>query len=108
MASLLESKSVFQEKVRELGLPSAMIQSLEANGVTTLAMLAVCTSYTLESSDDQPLKTLCKDLKGGTDGSMAEIAVIRRLTIEAQTLIAADANLRFERTDDDKTKKWLT
>ncbi len=48
---------------------------------------------------------MCKDLKGGTDGSMAAIAVIRRLTFEAQTLITADAKFRIERTDEDKPKK---
>ncbi len=96
MASLLESKSAFQEKARDLGLSSAIITALETNGVTTLALFAFCTSYTLGSSDDQPLKDLCKDLKGGVDGNMAEIAQIRRLTFEAQTLITADAKMRIE------------
>ena len=82
-----------------------MVTKLCDKGVTTLGMFAFVTSYTLGSSDDAPLDNLLTDLKNGVAGSLPEIAAIRRLTFEAQTLVTADAKMRLERTDEDRPRK---
>ena len=71
MASLLESRSTFESKAKELGLSAALIAKLTDKGVSSLGMFAFVTSYTLGSSDDSPLTALAADLKAGTVGTAA-------------------------------------
>ena len=105
MASILESRKAFESRALEVGIARVLLDKLILEGVLNLATFAFTTSYNPATGDDKPLKDLVKELKGGQDGGLQEIAAFRRLAFEAQTLVTADARQRIERTDEDKPRK---
>jgi hypothetical protein len=105
MASILESQKAFESRALEVGMPRALLDELIVQGVLNMATFAFTTSYNSASGDDKPLKDLVKQLKGGVDGNLQEVAAFRRLAFEAQTLVTADARQSIERSEEDKPRK---
>ncbi|CAE7749479.1 unnamed protein product [Symbiodinium sp. CCMP2592] len=64
MASFSESEPVFASRCLKVGLAEADIAKLKAQGITTLAKVAFCCSYTPGSGDDAELIRALKDALG--------------------------------------------
>ena len=64
MSSFSESEPVFASRCLKVGLSEADIAKLKEQGITTLAKVAFCCSYTPGSGDDSELIRALKDALG--------------------------------------------
>ena len=104
MSLLLDSEAQFAARAREIGLTTAVVDSLRDAGVNHLSALAFAVGQ-----PGQPLAIAEVDtfLQGalGRAATIAENTAIRRLAFEAQTLITASLRQIVEARDDGAPKK---
>ena len=112
MASLLESKKVFESRLANLGLQS-FVNALTADGVDTLGDMSFATTWQPGSADDADFLKFAKRILGeqpeplgeGSSGEaraarVTEIALynrhsnrLRRLFVESYTIYTANLKL---------------
>ena len=87
MATILESSAAFDARALEHGLTVEQLTRLKSKGLTNLSKLAFSISTPGTSPDDESLKTLVHDDPDLV--TVGQLASIRRLMFDAQTLCAA-------------------
>eukprot|EP00435_Cladocopium_sp_Y103_P035364 s4056_g9.t1 len=87
MATILDSTAAFNARATEHGLTDAQLQRLQRQGITSLSQLAFALTTPGTSPGDDALKGLISDEPDRVNAG--QLASIRRLTFDAQTLSAA-------------------
>ena len=87
MATILESAAAFNARAVEHGLSAAQLRRLQGNGITNLSQLAFSLTTPGTSPGDDALKNLLHD--DPDQVTVGQLASIRRLMFDAQTLSAA-------------------
>ena len=110
MSTLLDSKSVFVERSKAVGLSQDSVDSLTGAQIDTLNKLAFCSSFRIGNNDDTALVAALNaartaHLGAGNDATPGDAASFRRLHFEASTMSLAELKMRVERTDDSTPKK---
>ena len=104
MASFSESAPVFEARCLKVGMAQAEIDKLKAQGLTTLAKVAFCCSYTPGSEDDQELiKAL--DAALGAPSSLGQRSAFRRLFHESFAITTAEMKTLVEQTEESAPRK---
>ncbi len=99
MAGLLtESTAVLRERANKIGLPTAALDRLIAQGVTTMAKLAFAPGQPGETPTEEKLKSLIKE--GSDEPSLGSVAAIRHLVFEAQTLMLSETKALIEHREE--------
>ena len=102
--SVVDSEAVFTSRAAAIGLSSDVIQLFKTGGIDTLGNLAFASSYVPGSSDDGPFVELVKKVLG-RDGTIGEMAMIRRLFNEAYAATSAEMKTLVEQTDETPNRK---
>lgn len=98
-----DSKAVFANRCKAVGLSPTEIGALEVAGFDTYATLAFSSSFQPGSADEAPfVKGVIKKVLNTADHPKAPI--LRRLFYEAYTLVAAELKKRVDRTEEDRPK----
>ena len=103
MTTIVDSKPYFKQRAAEVALTERVVNALAATGVVTLSQLAFCVG--------QPGQILPQDdfNKWGTsllqDLTLGEKGSLKRLTLEAQTLLVASLKDFAEHPEGVSTKK---
>ena len=101
--SSTDSKAVFLNRCKAIGLEATEILALETGGFDTYANLAFSSSFQPGASDETPfVRGVLEKVLGNADHQKAP--ALRRLFYEAYTLVAAELKKRVDRTDDDRPK----
>lgn len=87
MATILDSTAAFDARALEHGLTEDQLGRLKLKGLNNLSKLAFAISTPGTSPDDESLKTLVHDDPDMV--TVGQLASIRRLMFDAQTLCAA-------------------
>lgn len=99
MTSLIDSTAHFESRLKELGLPQAVVDSIKAHGVTTLSQLAFAVGQPGQPLVDNNIDNFV-NAAAGRNASIAELAVLKRAAFEAQTFLVATLRQNVERSDD--------
>jgi len=99
MSSFSESEPVFAARCLKVGLAEADITKLKAQGITTLAKVAFCCSYTPGSGDDAELIRALKDALA-VEPDLGQKSAFRRLYHEAFSVTTAEMKALVEQTDE--------
>ena len=100
MSSFSESEPVFASRCLKVGLSEADIAKLKEQGITTLAKVAFCCSYTPGSGDDSELIRAL-----GVDPVLGQKSAFRRLFHEAFSVTTAEMKAMIEQTDETAPRK---
>ena len=100
MATLLESTAAFDARALEHGLTLDQLQRLKDNGLVNLSKLAFAISTPGTSPDDNALKAFLHDDPDLV--TVGQLASIRRLMFDAQTLCAAQVKHILAGTESTK------
>ena len=98
MASFAESEPVFASRCERVGLGEDEVKKLKAQGLTTLAKVAFCCSYTPGSGDDSEL-IKCLDAALGTPSTLGQKASFRRLFHESLSVTTQEMRSMVEQTE---------
>lgn len=104
MALLLESEAQFSARAREIGLTDAVLQALQAAGVTTLSQLAFTVGQPGQALVPAEVDRFLTQVLGRAP-VLAEGTAIRRLAFEAQTLLVASLRQIVDQRDDGAPKR---
>ena len=104
MSSFSESEPVFASRCLKVGLSEADIAKLKEQGITTLAKVAFCCSYTPGSGDDAELIRALKDALG-VDPVLGQKSAFCRLFHEAFSVTTAEMKAMIEQTDETAPRK---
>lgn len=99
--SVVDSVAVFSSRAATIGLSDDVIKLFKDGG---LGNLAFATSYVPGSSDDAPFVELVKKILG-RDGTVGEMAMIRRLFNESYAATSAEMKTLVEQTDETPTRR---
>ena len=88
MATILDSAAAFSARALEHGLSPEQLQRLQDKGITSLSQLAFALTTPGTSPPDDSLRGLLHD--DPDQVSVGQLASIRRLMFDAQTLSAAE------------------
>ena len=102
--SVVDSEAVFASRAAAIGLSAEVIQLFKDGGIATLGNLAFASSYVPGSSDDSPFTDLAKKVLG-REGSLGEMAMIRRLFNESYAATSAEMKTLVEQTDEAPNRK---
>ena len=102
--SVVDSEAVFASRAAAIGLSAEVIQLFKDGGIATLGNLAFASSYVPGSSDDSPFTDLVKKVLG-REGSIGEMAMIRRLFNESYAATSAEMKTLVEQTDEAPNRK---
>ena len=87
--SLVDSTAAFDAHVDAIDPGGALKALLDGHGLKTFSQLAFAAGTPQSPVSDETFKQFANDLNGGTDMSIANLAKLRRLHFEAQTLVVA-------------------
>ena len=102
--SVVDSEAVFVSRATSIGVSEEVIKNFKDGGVSTLGNLAFASSYVPGSSDDAPFVDLVKTILG-REGTVGEMAKIRRLFNESYAATSAEMKTLVEQTDEAPTRK---
>ena len=102
--SVVDSEAVFASRAAAIGLSAEVIRLFKDGGIATLGNLAFASSYVPGSSDDSPFTDLVKKVLG-REGSLGEMAMIRRLFNESYAATSAEMKTLVEQTDEAPNRK---
>lgn len=100
MAGAVDSKAVFQQRVKVVGL-EAFYDKFVENDFTTMAEFAFVANFTPGATDDARFLEEAKKILGP---DLPKINAFRRLHFESYTLFQADMRRQIEKVDDDKPR----
>ena len=104
MASFAESEPVFASRCERVGLGEDDVKKLKGQGLTTLAKVAFCCSYTPGSGDDSEL-IKCLDAALGVASTLGQKASFRRLFHEAFSVTTQEMRSMVEQTEESALRK---
>ena len=106
MASFMDSRSVFEQRLRSCDVPEDAIAKLVAVGVTSLSKLAFCTSYSPSMVDDTPLVSFFKQtIDPNAELSPGVLSSLRRAFFEAHTFMLSDLKSKIDKKEDEAPRK---
>jgi hypothetical protein len=105
MATILESTAAFDARALEHGLTEDQLGRLKHKGLNNLSKLAFAISTPGTSPDDESLKTLVHDDPDMV--TVGQLASIRRLMFDAQTLCAAQVKHILAGTEAARTAELV-
>ena len=105
MATILESPAAFEARALEHGITTEQLDRLKAKGLTNLSKLAFSISTPGTSPEDESLKLLVHD--GPDLVTVGQLASIRRLMFDAQTLCAAQVKHILAGTESTRTSELV-
>ena len=104
MASFMDSRSVYEQRLKACDVPDEAISRLTEVGVTSLSKLAFCTSYAPNMTDDTPLinffkQTINPELSAGV------LSSLRRAFFEAHTFMLSDLRSKIDKKEDEAPRR---
>ena len=107
MAAMLDSKAVFAERAKEIGMNDEELNIMQAKNWGTFGNLAFACSYKPGQENELPLLKLAATItkSGMEDPPEERMPIIRRLFFEAYILASADMRARLEAREDDAPRK---
>ena len=102
--SVVDSEAVFFSRAATIGLSEDVVKLFKTGGIVTLGNLAFASSYVPGSSDDSPFLELVKKVLQ-REGTIGEMAMIRRLFNEAYAATSAEMKSIVEQTDETPTRR---
>ena len=99
-----DSKPVFLQRARDVGLEDAVIKAFTDMHLDTMARFAFSCSYSPGGADDSPFKELMKTVLK-RDATLVEASCLRRLFNESYATVAADIRSQTEQTGESSTRK---
>ena len=102
----LESKAVFAERAKEIGINDRELAVLESKGWATYGAFAFASTYVPGAADDSKLLRLIATVteSGASDPPEDRVPIVARLFTEAYTMSAADLKSRVEQKPSDEPK----
>ncbi|CAE7619130.1 unnamed protein product [Symbiodinium sp. CCMP2592] len=97
--TLVESKAVFLERAKRVGLPQEAVDRLVAQTIDTMAKLAFAPCQPGETPTEESLSALIK--VGGAAPPLGSIAAVRHLVFEAQTLLVSQTKALVENKENE-------
>lgn len=97
--TLVESKAVFLERAKRVGLPQDAVDRLIAQSIDTMAKLAFAPCQPGETPTEEALSNLIK--VGATAPPLGSIAAVRHLVFEAQTLLVSQTKALVENKENE-------
>ena len=99
-----DSKAVFEQRARNIGLTDAVIKLFTDASLDTMAKFAFACNYSPGGSDDKPFKDLISKVLS-RDPNLVEESCLRRLFNESYATVAADIKSQTEQTSEDLHRK---
>ena len=103
MTAILESKAVFQERARALGVSDVTFANMAALGWETLGSYGFSCAY-IPGGDDSTFKTDVLQALFPGPGPYPQGPSLRRLFYESYTFCAHDLKSKLDRSSDDPPK----
>lgn len=88
MASLTESKAHFEQRAKEIGLTDGMLLCLQTADVRTMGTMAYAHGQPGQATTDRDFQDWATNMAGRAP-TIGELACLRRLHFECQTLVLA-------------------
>ena len=104
MSSAVESKPFFKSRALQLGISEANVDTLERSNLGTYGSFAFLVPYNAASTDLEQLKTSLTAILG-SEPSVAEMSLWRRLQFDSHTHVLSDARARIERTESTEPRR---
>lgn len=99
-----DSKTVFEQRSKAIGLEGAVVTAFKENALDTMAKFAFCCNHSPGDSDDEPFRNLLTKVLG-QEPTLVEEAFLRRLYNESYATVAADRREQTEQTSDEVHRK---
>ena len=99
-----DSKAVFEQRAKAIGLEDAMVTCFKEKALDTMAEFAFSCNYSPGGSDDKPSRELLTKVLG-QEPSLVEESCLRRLYNESYATVAADIRAQTEQTSDEVHRK---
>ncbi len=100
-----DSRPVFIQRARGVGLEDAVIKAFTDMHLDTMARFAFSCSYSPGGADDSPFKELIKTVLK-REATLVEASCLRRLFNESYATVAADIRSQTEQTEESSTRKF--
>ena len=104
MANLIDSEAHFQSRALEVGMSDGVRQSLRDGGVRTMSHLAFAIGQPNQPLTNDEVGAFLRTLLS-REATLQEVALIKRITFEAQTYLVAFLRQGVEQQDDTLPKK---
>jgi hypothetical protein len=106
MASFMDSKSVFVQRLITCDVPQEAVDKLVAVGVNSLSKLAFCTNYQPSMPDESPLVNFFKaTISPDADIPAGVMSSLRRAFYEAHTFMLNDLRGKIDKKDDETPRR---
>ena len=106
MATGIESKAVFTERLRSLNISQAIQDAFQASGLETMASYAFGCAFQPGQPDERPLIALLAQVIG-RNPSLGEASSLRRLFYESHALVITHMQSQVSRNSDDAPRKIM-
>ena len=104
MANLIDSEAHFQSRALEVGMSDGVRQALRDGGIRTMSHLAFAIGQPNQPLTNDEVGAFLRTLLS-REATLQEVALIKRITFEAQTYLVAFLRQGVEQQDDTLPKK---
>ena len=104
MANLIDSEARFQSRALEVGMSDGVRQALRDGGIRTMSHLAFAIGQPNQPLTNDEVGAFLRTLLA-REATLQEVALIKRITFEAQTYLVAFSRQGVEQQDDTLPKK---
>ena len=102
--SFADSRAVFEQRARNIGLTDAVIKLFTDASLDTMGKFAFACNYSPARSNDKPFKDLLSKVLQ-RDPDLVEESCLRRLFNESFATVAADIKSQTKQTSEDLHRK---
>ena len=99
-----DSKAVFEQRARAIGLDEAVVACFKDKSLDTMAKFAFSCNYSPGGSDDKLFSELLTKVLG-REPSLVEESCLRRLYNESYATVASDIKAQTEQTSEETQRK---
>ena len=99
-----DSKAVFEQRAKAIGLEDAVVACFKDKSLDTMAKFAFSCNYSPGGSDDKPFSDLLTKVLG-RDPTLVEESCLRRLYNESYATVASDIKAQTEQTSEETQRK---
>ena len=103
--TLLESVAAFETQARRAGLNEQWVEAFGRNNLNRLGRLAYAVTTPGVAPSTEQVTDLMNQLRFGVGPTLSEIAAVKRVIFEAQTLTIASLRSTVHSPDDASTKR---
>lgn len=105
MANPQDSEAHFSARAKEYGVTPALLTAMDAQGIKTMAHLAFAVGRPGAEIQESVFDTWARDVNGGVNPSMGELAALRRLHFESDIIVTAALKASVESPDQTVPKQ---